>query len=344
MNSSALEPRLIDALQPIRAHVVATCIYHLFKSGLYDSIYEQGPISARELAQTHGFEPERLVALLLFLSNEGLLERREPGFALSDQGRALRDFRGWYTMLIGGYGETFLQLGDKLGLGAGPAERNAGLVGEGSCAISHYDAIPLTRSLMQEMPGRGRRMLDLGCGNAAYLVEFCKAYPDTMAIGVEPSADGCRYAEELVAQHGLSDRITIVNDDAQGLLKRTLPFEPDLLVFGFVLHEVLGQSGPAGVLELLSFVARRFAGSHVAVIEVDGRMDDPGVFEHGLGLAYYNAYFLLHPFTAQRLARASYWEEMFERAGFDVVAKQTVDHDVDSTDLELGYLLAPRAR
>src|SRR5262249_34962168 len=139
-----------------------------------------------------GMDQARLAALLLFLQNEGMVEQRDGAFHLTARGRGHEEFRGWYTMLVGGYGETFLQMGERLLRGSPPATRDAARVGVGSCAISHYDAIPLTRSLMGKVTreGEATQLLDLGCGNALYLVEFCKAMPHVHAWGVEPSPDG----------------------------------------------------------------------------------------------------------------------------------------------------------
>ena len=35
----------------------------------------------------------------------------------------------------------------------------------------------------------------------------------------------------------------------------------------------------------------------------------------------------------------AYWRELFGRAGLDILAEETVDHEVDSTNLEVGFLL-----
>src|SRR6185436_16906132 len=114
-------------------------------------------------------------------------------------------------------------------------------------------------------------------------------------------------------------------------------FEPDFIVLGFVLHEILGQSGEEAVIGFLRQLITRYPAVHLVVIEVDQRMDDPEVMAGGLGLAYYNAYYLLHPFTDQRLETRAYWARIFERAGLEIAAEDGVDPEVDSTGLELGY-------
>src|SRR5262249_15490875 len=154
-------PRLIEAIQPVRQYVLAACVYHFFESGLFDELAPPEGVDLDALAKSRSRDRTKLRAFLDYLKNEGLVAESEGRWALSAKGRDLADFRGWYTMLIGGYGHTFLQLGEKLTQGSGWATRDTARVGAGSCQISHFDAIPLARSLMAKAPAKGRRLLDL---------------------------------------------------------------------------------------------------------------------------------------------------------------------------------------
>ncbi|MDC0749708.1 2-ketoarginine methyltransferase [Polyangium mundeleinium] len=339
----SLEPRLIEALQPIRGFAFATTLYHFFETGLFDCLRDS-ELALGELAERHGMDPARLEALLSFLQNEGILKQHEGRYGLTARGLGLEDFRGWYTMLVGGYGQTFLQMGERLQRGSPPATRDAARVGVGSCAISYFDAIPLTRSLMARIPGNPNRLLDLGCGNALYLAEFCTALPQVEAWGVEPDPEGYQAAVRVVRSRGLESRIRLTCSTALDFFRVVdTTYRPDFIVLGFVLHELLGQGGEAAVLELLRGATERFQGVHLIVIEVDQQMKNPRVMRHGLAMAYYNAYYLLHPFTQQRLETRAFWDDLFARAGLEVLARQDVDPSVDSTGLEVGYLLRKKS-
>jgi 2-ketoarginine methyltransferase len=340
-SSNTFETRLVDAIQPLRMFVTAAALTHLFDSGLYDELAEPKGISSLVAA---GRDETRVITLLRFLVNEGYVREGRATFCLTDKGKSLSEFRGWYTMLVGGYGTTFLQLGDALRAGSPPATRNAQLVGIGSCAISHYDAIPLTRRLMARTPVPCRRLLDLGCGNALYLVEFCRECPEIVeAWGVEPDERGYNAAVEHVRISGLEHRIKLHCAGALEFLDSSFDGTPDLTVLGFVLHEILGQAGEEAVVSFLNRLITRFPELHIIVIEVDDQLTNPRVMAGGLGLAYYNAYYLFHPFTSQRLASPAFWEGVFARAGLEIVAQDTTTPDIDSTGLEVGYLLRRRA-
>ncbi|WP_211288289.1 2-ketoarginine methyltransferase [Xanthomonas theicola] len=331
---------MIEATQPIRGFVLASTVYHFFDQGVFDRLRERGPAPVATLASALRLSEKKLRGLLDFLVNENVLARGEANdYALTSKAHQLARFRGWYTMLIGGYGHTFLQMGPVLGVEAPWASRDAAKVGIGSCQISHYDAMPLTRSLMARAPGRKRNLLDLGCGNALYLAEFCQANPDLYALGVEPDRGGYEAGLETIRRHGLEERVWLVNLGAVEFMRSEIDFDPDFLILGFVLHEIVGSEGKDGTVRFLRSIVERFPQIRLIVIEVDDRWDDPGVMQHGLSLAYYNAYYLLHAFTRQQLLPHAEWLELFATAGLEVLATESTAEQVDSTRLEIGYLL-----
>ncbi|WP_379138129.1 2-ketoarginine methyltransferase [Paenibacillus sp. sgz500958] len=342
MFNGDLEGRLIDATLPIRQHVLAVALYHLFDTGLFDLLDEETPILLALIASQLGMDEYKLQGFLKYLKIEGIVEEQHDAYALTKKGREYSDFRPWYMMLIGGYANTFFQIGEKLYQNAGWATRDAMKVGIGSCGISHYDAIPLTKRLMQKADSGCSKLLDLGCGNGMYLVEFCKQFPYIEAWGTEPSIGGYQEAQRLIHENGLSDRVWVSNLGAIEFFEQNIDYDADFIVLGFVLHEILGQEGEEGVAKFLNTVTERYPDINIIIIEVDNRIDDPAIMRHGLSLAYYNPYYLLHYFTEQRLETESYWDKLFERCGLSIIAKETTDPNVDSTGLEIGYLLKRR--
>ena len=334
-----IEQDLIEAIEPIRGFVVAAMVYHFFDSGVFDYLHAKGAASATRLAGELRLNVKKLRGLLDYLVNENLVSRRDDEYQLGERAVQMHRFRGWYTMLIGGYGYTFLQMGSVLSADAGWATRDAAKVGIGSCEISHYDAMPLTRSLMSKAPGRKRNLLDLGCGNALYLAEFCQANPELHALGVEPDRGGYEAGLATIQRYGLEDRVALVNLGAVEFMKREMEFEPDFLILGFVLHEIVGSEGKANTVAFLRSIVNRFPEIQLIVIEVDERARDAHIMRHGLSLAYYNAYYLLHNFTAQQLLPHATWLELFAEAGLEVLATESTSEQVDSTQLEIGYLL-----
>jgi 2-ketoarginine methyltransferase len=340
----SFELRLIDGIRPISEHFLAAALHHLFDTGLYDELaaHPDGmPLDG--LADTLGLDRYRLEGFLRYLANEGVVAVSDGSATLTGKGRGYGEFRPWYTMLIGGYSTTVAQIGHALRRGAPSCTRDGRYVGLGSCQISRYDGIPITRDLLGRNGLDCRQVLDLGCGNGLYLVEFCQAVPGVTAWGAEPDAGGYAEAQLLVKQAGLTDRIRLVHTSATGFLADPpADCTPDLIVFGYVLQEILAQDGEERVVRLLRDVVDRFPGIDIVVVEVAAGIADPGVMRHGLARNFWNPYFLIHYFTDQRLETRRYWDELFARAGLRIVDVVSTDPRVDSTGLELGYLLRGR--
>jgi 2-ketoarginine methyltransferase len=335
------ENELIEWLQPIRGLALAFALQHVLEGGVYDKLVESSSgVHIEQLAREQNLDARRLSGLLSYLANEHVVMVGDGVVSLTARGRRLSRFRSWYQLLVGGYAQSFSQIGHALSAGSAAVTRDLGKVGIGSCGMSHFDAIPLTQSLLKQIP-KVDVLLDLGCGNGRYLVELCTANPGLRAIGVEPSLDGFNDAQRSIAESEFQDRIQLHQQDACGFLEHPKQhWTPDVLVLGFVLHEILGQGGEEQVIAFLRTVTSRYPSIKLIVIEVDDRIHDPGVMQHGLSKAYYNPYYLLHYFTGQRLERLAYWEDLFRRIGLRVVARATTDPKVDSTGLEVGYLLA----
>jgi 2-ketoarginine methyltransferase len=335
------ERQLVSALQPVRNWALAQCLYHLFDTGIYAALADVEPATVGNLSMRLGMDADRLDGFLTYLCNEGYLTRSPDGVARSAKGVALAPFEPWYTLLIGGYTHIFQQAGAKLIAGSGFADRDGSRVGVGSCGISRYDAIPLACRLLEKLPREARTVVDIGCGDGRYLIQLCQAEPDLVGVGVDPDPETVDLGRKLVAEHGLSGRIEMAQGRLGGQMQLPLPAAPDCFITAFVLQELLEQEGEPAVIDALRGLARRFPEAHLVVIEVDHQPDDPAAMSHGLGLAYYNPYYLIHRLTEQRLETTAYWDSLFVAAGFRVVARETTDPSVDSTGLELGYLLAP---
>ncbi len=348
MIATDFEARLIQALQPVRGFALAQAVFVLMDSGIHDLLAADPGLSASTVAGKLGMDEARLGGFLRYLANEGFLacdgNADGDGWRLTSKARQTNEFRAWYKLLVGGYTSTFAQLGDTLRADAPYAGRNGGDVGAGSCGISAYDALPLAERLIGRLETDHTTVVDLGCGDAGFLAALCRSLPGVTGVGLEPDAGGFDLARARIEREGLADRVDLHQAGALDVVDLDLPAHGNLcFLTAFVLQEVLEQRGREPIVAMLRETVRRHPDAHWLVIEVDYRADEPSVMRHGLGLAYYNPYYLLHELTEQRLERREFWEELFHEAGLEVVAVGHPDDNVDSTGLEIGYLLR-RAR
>ncbi len=341
---AGFEQRVIDKIRPIAEHYLAMCLHHLFASGVFDYLAAAAkPVPIPTVVGALGLAEDRLTGLLLFLANEGVVTVEHGTAALTAKGRGYDEVRGWYTMMIGGYSVTMQQLGDALVAGAPPTSvREGRFVGLGSCEVSRYDGLPITRTLLERAGVACREVLDLSCGNGLCLVDFCRQMPGVRAWGAEPDPGEYAEAVKLVERAGLSERIRLRNCSATEFLSDPPEgCDPDVIVFGFVLHEILAQRSAGTVRDLLRAAAETFPQINIVVIEVSSEMDNSRLMQHGMARNFWNPYLLLHTFTPQRLERREFWDNLFAAAGLRIADLITTDAAVDSSGIELGYLLRP---
>ncbi|GAP48944.1 2-ketoarginine methyltransferase [Streptomyces azureus] len=333
------EQRLITAIQPIRGFFLAQCLEFAMTSGLLSKLGEASPTDVDQLAKDLALDPERLTGLLRYLEGEGVVTDSEGSPAITAKGREYLEFRPWYELLIGGYGATLRELPEVMADRTRFASRNGTMVGLGSCGMSRYDAIPLVKRLIDRLPEPPSAVVDLGCGDGTFLLDLCEG--GRPGIGVDPHPGSIDNARRAAAERGLSDQVGFVNATAEDYMAQVRPEAgpTPCFVTAFSLQEVLEQKGRDAAVEVVRTALTHTPGAHLAVVEVDHRPLDPAVLRHGLGNAYYNPYYFLHQITEQRLETRAFWDELIAEAGGRIVECLTTAPEVDSTGLELGYLV-----
>ena len=337
----AFHEKLANALEPIRQGIVAQVIFQLFETGIYDCL-ETSPAAPATIADRLGLDVTRLESLVDYCIVEDLIVDYNGALRATDRLRAFAEFRPWFELLVGGYGRTALEIGSVLANGALYCSRNTTLVGKGSTGISQFDTIPIVRKLLHDIDDFDL-LVDVGCADAAYIIDLCRSRPALQAIGIEPNRAAAISAKARIEDAGLSQRASVEITDFQTYLQSDATPSPAVsrpacYLMAFVLQEMVAQAGISAVTTTLRRLAEGPA-KYVVVIEVDYRRRDQ-VLLGGLGRAYYNPYFLFHRFTKQQLLPREQWEKLFLDAGFRIRDTAQPDLGVDPTRLEVGYLLS----
>lgn len=337
--SEISEDYLVKGLQPIRQFVLAHALYYFIDSGIQQQIYQTGPKEIRDIAEHLKIDEERLYGFCNYLMNEGFVNLCGTSVELTEKGKSVSDFWPWYKLLIGGYSQSFLQLPVVMMDGEKYADRDGVSVGIGSCGISQYDALPMTHSLLHKIQGKYSSIVDIGCGDGSFLLDLCKSISDVNCVGIDPNLASIAIAKKMAIDYGLADRVVMLAGQAP-TIPETLPDDgPFCFLTAFVLQEILEQSGRETIVKMLDSVFNRYPDSYWIVIEVDHQFDNTEVMTNGLGLAYYNPYFLIHQITEQKLEKRDFWEQLFKDAGLTILAVEHPNLSYDSTNLKIGFLL-----
>jgi len=339
--NGGLEHGLATALQPIRQGVLAQVLFHFLTAGWHKALADSDEATCDGMADHLGLDTSRFRGLMTYLHNEGVVVLGDDdGVRLTRFGEDLATFQPWYELLVGGYGESFRNLPEVLKLAGPYATRDPSWVATGSCGISQFDALPMTRALLSQIPTAVNTVVDIGCGDGTYLVDLCASVPEIQGVGFELEPSIVAAGNAFVAYRGLAERVVVRQahlatevpdvDDCQG---------PLCFITAFVLQELLEQTGRPSVVELIRTTFERYPDAYWVVVEVDHRPLDAEVMSHPLGLAYYNPYYLLHVVTEQRLESLAFWEELFAEAGVKTLAIERPDPKIDSLGLKVGFLL-----
>lgn len=297
----------------------------------------EGGLTAETWSSMTGLSLRQVRSLAMSLEIEDIIEEREGAFRLTSFGSSLNDSRGWMQIFMDGYGGYFREAEALLGGTVRPEWRVMRHVGVNSARITRWDALPMITRLIQEHVPTAAVVMEFGCGNAYTLVMLCQEMETLAGIGVEPDPALCEEAQALVAQSGLANRIRIVGAPTQDYMDDA---RPDVVIFAFVLHELVEQIGRAALVALLRRLRISFRGAWFIAVEVDvsARSNSQHMRTDPYLRGYYNYYYLLHDFTTQRLLTTSEWRELLAEAGFAVKRQITTPLWVDDTGMEVALL------
>ncbi len=341
LNSEWYLPGLYKSLGYVRGFVVSNVIFQMLEMGIFDDLNEGK--SHTQIAMERSYDIQLLTAIFEFLVVEEVLEKEVSpqsglNFKLSDYGSRMKVYAGWFNILVGGYGTVCSGLKTMLENGTHAVKRNGKWVGIGSCQISKFDTIPKTKEFIYRVKPDTKHILDFGCGNALYLCTLVQELEGIHATGIEPDEEAYKAGLGQVKALDLSHKIRLVNVKA---LDYEIEETPDVILFGFVLHEIVSQIGREQLIEYLSQFCKKFSESYLFVMEVDYDIDNHDIMKSKMGLGYYNPYYLIHPFTNQKLLPKEDWRKIFKEAGYEIITEEATSSKADPTGLGICYILKP---
>ena len=243
----------------------------LLRGGLEEGLFAQlrTPRTAAELASEHGTDRDLLTAWLRAAHAHGLLDRVGNAY------RASR-FTAWLLEEGGGdaaramieeavhaYAPVLGRMPEMLRTGERPT-----WLGDAEAAerVARGSRLTEPRSLraLQRVPGvkDARRLLDIGCGDGAYLVDFLERHRDAIGDGVELEAGVAERARERLHAAEVHRRAEVHVGDYRALELPHGSYDLVLLnnnLYYFAEEErealfrrILDHLSPAGVLAIQS--------------------------------------------------------------------------------------------
>ncbi|MBM4017373.1 MAG: methyltransferase domain-containing protein [Planctomycetes bacterium] len=312
--------RFDRALPHVRGYAVCGCLWALLETGALDRLLDADSLPLDALAQ--GLDRRVLESILGYLDGLGLVRLQDGRVrALARLRRLMAEPRGFFELTYA-YAPVFARLPDML---AGRAAYGRGVarlgkyVGRGSGQLCRTLPYPVMADMLRR---RGARLvLDLGCGDLAFLFFVCDALPQVRAVGIDVDPPTVEYAREVLAASPHKGRIEVRPADMFDLaaLARERP-DIDAITAVDTYHEYLAQ-GEEKVVGLLRQLRAEFPRTLLYVGEFCKQPHEklrsrPTAFlEHHL----------YHDLTNQVIADAAAWRRMFAAAGLAVLEEKVFD-------------------
>lgn len=326
---TTIEPERLSTARPafdlFEGYAASSILAALQMSGLL-AVLESDGLTRAVVADRDPDRAALLRASLDYLRQRGLVGYDTDRYRLSPYGEQVCADKGYLVWLVGGYGEPLRRLDSFLGNGQRYGVdyvRDGKWVAGGAALLGGKDMVPYARELMHQFTFR--RVLDLGCGNARFLINACREF-GVSGVGVDISPEACADARQAVADAGLADRIEIAQTDASALAEIDALPRTDLVVTFFLLHEILAH-GLDVLVEYLGDLRRRLpAGAHLLTAEVEPPVDQPDTQRFTPEFTY------VHALMRQTLLSADDWANALQDGGFTV-------QQVRGNDMPGGVLL-----
>ena len=208
--------------EQMRGATICHAIYALHEVDIIKELAAGHPIVLMERNETIPEDGEMVIESLCdYLTAVGILEKTDEVYRLTAIGsKMIPEYIGYYTWFIGGYGPVLFEL-PRLLIGESRYGENVSRYGRdvaiGSAEIGKYWVLPQVMDNLSKL--NFKKVIDLGCGSAKLLIELCAEAPDCRGIGIDNSFEACQAAQENVRQAGLTERIEIINADAEDIAK-----------------------------------------------------------------------------------------------------------------------------
>ena len=305
----------------IRGFFATPTIIALFKIGFFDAVLKEERVYIEPFASEHGLEFDVLKPLCEYLYEIKVLDKDGPSYTFGPKGRLLTEMVKGSFYSAAAYSAVFNNLESLLrgqSSYGSDVHRDTALAAAGSGEAGKLFMFPMVEELI--FKNEFAKVLDLGCGDATFLINLCKTNPDVTAYGIDLSAKAIENGCRNVAQENLQDRVHLFAEDMFNL--KAIAGQLDGIQAAtsfFVLHEFL-RGGTSRVVDFFRAFREAFPNTYLIICE--SVRHTPEQIRKRLGpLAEFQ---LVHDLTKQNPITRAQWKTAFGEAGFTSIEENYI--------------------
>jgi SAM-dependent methyltransferase len=317
-----IKKRFDEALPHVRGYAVCSCLWALLETGALDRLLAAESVTVDDLLAAGRLDRHVLESILSYMDGLSLVRVEGGRVAVLPKLRRLMDEPRGFFELTYAYAPVFARLRDLLNKGATypkDVQRLGKYVGRGSGQLCRTLPYPVMVDMLRRHGAR--QVLDLGCGDLAFLFFACEAVPGLRAIGIDIDPPTVAYAREVLAASPYAGRIAVRQADMFDLdaMARERP-DIDAITAVDTYHEYLAQ-GEARIVGLFKQMRARFP---KALLYVGEFCKQPHEKLRRRPTAFLEHH-LYHDLTNQVIVEAGRWRAMFAAADLQIVEEKVFD-------------------
>jgi SAM-dependent methyltransferase len=302
--------------------VASAAISAAWQIGLLDELTGDAAVDLGDFAAEHDLHTPTVAAIAFALSARMIVDLdrdasvARPGPAFAETYRT----KGLYLWLTGGSGNIFTALPELVSRQDRThrrLERDAATIGVACRDVARTLLDPTVDELLADVTFR--TVADLGCGSADRIIALARRHERARAIGVDIAPGALAVAGKAVAEAGLTDRVSLIRDDALDLGAHPGYAEVDLLMSFLMGHDFWPREECVRRLRRLREVFPR-AGTFILADTArssDVRGADIPLFTPGFEL--------IHAVMDQYLPTLAEWDSVLAESGWRCVERRLVD-------------------
>jgi SAM-dependent methyltransferase len=303
-----------DMIFYARGFITSHVMIMFLKTGIIADIENQKGIDPQIYSKNRGFDSDVFQAICDYLYSLRILDREGQKLVLSKKGERLShlsvglfDFLYAYSPIFHNL-EALLKKQEIYGI---RIARHADYVAKGSTAITRYLPFPAAKRLLHKHGYHS--ILDLGCGDGAFLFYVCQ--DSGIGLGVDLAEQAIDSARRRALETGQGERLKFEVADIFHLedIRGKALHPVQLISLMFVLHEFL-YGGDERVRVLLQNIRHTFPSSDLLVCELNEctpeylRQRSSAICEHHL----------YHRLSQQGFSTIDQWLRIFSECDYEV--------------------------
>jgi len=213
----------------------------LLNVGFFEEFSKREVVDIDSFAEERNFDRRILRILCDYLSILGIFKKDILGYHLDTKGKLLTEMLEGLFDILYSFEDIFHDLE--------PLLRKEKILGKDVAKRIYFEAngtgkaaklLPFPIMIDVINKHNFKRVLDLGCGTATFLIELCKSNLKIKGYGVDISHEVLFYGQRQLIENSLQDRITLFEGNVLNDLEEAANRfnDVDIVTSSFVLHEL----------------------------------------------------------------------------------------------------------